>query len=332
MCNFKYFIMERIIFFLFIFFVTDMIFAQNDTAKALRNDSVALDTLKTGDTTKLWDKGGVLTISLSQVSLTNWVAGGQSSISGTGALNLYANYKKNKSTWDNTLELTYGLVKQGDESVRKSDDKIDFSSKYGRNAFKHWYYSFLLGFKSQMTPGYNYPNDSVMISNFLAPGYIIPSLGMDFKPDDNFSLFMSPLSGKITIVSDEALADTGAFGVEEAFYNILGILVHGKNFKGEFGSYLKVFWKKNIMENITLETNLDLFSNYLENPENIDVSFEMHIIMNINEWLTTDLNCYLLYDDDVDIEIDTNNDGIIDEKGPRTQFKEVLSVGFTIKF
>ncbi|HQL71190.1 MAG TPA: DUF3078 domain-containing protein, partial [Bacteroidales bacterium] len=138
-----------------------------------------------------WKRGGVFNLSFSQLTLHNWVAGGQNSITGTSFLNLFANYKGNKFTWDNTLDVGYGLLKQGKADFVKSDDKFEISSKYGQYAFKHWYYSGLLSFKTQFAPGYRNPGDTVMISGFLSPATINLALGMDFKPNDNFSLFIS---------------------------------------------------------------------------------------------------------------------------------------------
>ena len=106
----------------------------------------------------VWRRGGLIAINFTQVSLTNWAAGGQNSISGNGIINYFANYKRGKNVWDNNLDLGYGMLIQGNDKARKSDDKIDFSSKYGREAFSHWYYSALFNFRSQFTPGYNYPN------------------------------------------------------------------------------------------------------------------------------------------------------------------------------
>src|SRR5439155_1292049 len=118
--------------------------------------------------------GGLLSLNFTQVSLTNWSAGGQNSVAGNSIVNYFSNYKKEKNVWDNTIDLAYGLLEQGrDNKAIKSDDKIDLTSKYGHLATDHWYYAALLNFRSQFAPGYNYPNDSVVISRFLAPGYVI---------------------------------------------------------------------------------------------------------------------------------------------------------------
>src|SRR4051812_37350015 len=86
--------------------------------------------------------GGLLSLNFTQVSLTNWSAGGQNSMAGNGLVNYFSNYKKGKNVWDKTIDLAYGLLSQGrDAKTVKSDDKIDLSSKYGHQATDHWYYS-----------------------------------------------------------------------------------------------------------------------------------------------------------------------------------------------
>lgn len=294
----------------------------------------AENTLKTQskDTLDGWKTGGIISLNLTQVSLTNWTAGGENSLSVNGILSLFANLKKGNSTWDNSLDLSYGLLQQGNADFRKTDDKIDFTSKYGQKAFKNWYYAALVNFKTQMTAGYNYPNDSTEISNFLAPGYALGAIGMDYKPSEVFSLFISPITMKMTIVNDQNLADAGAYGVEAAEYNDLGVLTkNGLTTRSEYGGYLRALLKKDIMKNINLQSKLELFSNY-EDASYIDVNWEVLISMKVNKFISATLSTQLLYDHDIDIAIDNNNDGVFDAVGPRTQFKEVLGVGVSYKF
>ncbi|MCB0403006.1 MAG: DUF3078 domain-containing protein [Flavobacteriales bacterium] len=285
------------------------------------------------DTVEGWKTGGVFSVNLTQVSLTNWNAGGNSSVSVNGVLSLFANYKKGNNAWDNSLDLGYGILKQDGEGVRKSDDKIEFTSKYGRKAIKNWYYAALINFKSQMTAGYNYPDDSTVISNFLAPGYALVAIGLDYKPSDVLTLFISPLTMKATIVNDQNLADAGAFGVDPAEYDNLGTLVkRGSNLRAEYGGYLRAQVKKDIMENVNFQSRIDLFSNYSEEPLHIDVNWEVLIAMKVNKYISATVTTNLIYDHDVDIAVDENNDGITDAYGPRVQFKEVLGVGLSYKF
>jgi len=285
------------------------------------------------DTLDGWKTGGVFGVNFTQVSLTNWSAGGENSISLNTILSIFANYKKGNTSFDNSLDVGYGFLKSGNAGTRKTDDKIDFTSKYGRKASKSWYYAGLINFKSQMTPGYNYPDDSTKISNFLAPAYILGSIGMDYKPNKFFTLFISPITTKITIVNDQNLANAGAYGVEAAVVDTSGnITTKGKMIRSEYGGYLRTIFKKDVMENINLQTKLELFSNYSEKPSNIDVNWEVLIAMKVNKYISATISTQLIYDDDVDIAIDKNSDGIIEKIGPRVQFKEVLGIGLSVKF
>lgn len=286
------------------------------------------------DTVQGWKKSAVINIGISQSSFTNWSAGGLNSISANGLLSVAANYKSEKSAWDNSLDLGYGILQQGkSNSYIKTDDKIDFNTKYGRVASKSWYYSALVNFKTQFTDGYNYPNDSVIISRFLAPGYLVAAVGMDYKPNDIFGVFIAPFTSKSTFVNDQTLANNGAFGVDKAEYNSLGgITKLGKMYRSEFGGYLKMIFKKDLMKNVMFQTKLDLFSNYLNNPGNIDVNWENLLVLKVNKFISASISTALIYDDDIDINIDANNDGIAEESGPRVQFKEVIQVGLSYKF
>jgi len=271
----------------------------------------------------VWRTGGVFSLNMAQSSFTNWAAGGQNSLSFNGLINLTASYKKNKSAWDNALILGYGqmFIKGGTPDLTKTDDRIDFQSKYGIKASEKWYYSALISFKTQMAPGYNYPNTENKISDFLAPAYLIFSLGMDYKPKPEFSAFLSPLTSKNTIVNDQVLSDAGAFGVEP-----------GKKFRGEMGAYANLVYKKDeILKNVNFATRLELFSNYLHNPQNVDVSWETFLILKVNKFLSATVNTLLVYDDDVLIKVGEGTEGE-PIMGKRTQFKEVIGVGFTYKF
>jgi len=275
------------------------------------------------DTVKYWKNSGVLSLNMAQSSFTNWAAGGQNSVALNGLISLGANYKKDKSAWDNALTIGYGkMVQQGsDLGWVKTDDRIDFQSKYGRQGSGKWFYSALMSFKTQMTPGYNYPNTEDKISDLLAPAYLLFSLGMDYKPTPEFTLFLSPLTSKNTFVNDDLLSEAGAFGVEP-----------GKKFRSELGAYLNAAYKKDeILKNVNFLTKLDLFSNYLNNPQNIDVSWEMLIVLKVNEFISATVNTHLLYDDDILIKVDEGSEGE-PIMGKRTQFKEVIGVGLTYKF
>jgi hypothetical protein len=310
-------------------------YAQNDASKSIVSESENLKKAKE-DSLSNWQKGGIVTISGQQVSLTNWAAGGQSAISANGLLNLFATYKKGRNTWSSTLDLAYGVIRQGEnKNWWKNDDRIQITSKYGRQAFDHVFYTGLLDFKTQFSPGFNYPNDSVIISDFLAPGYGLVALGMDYKPNDNFSLLVAPVTGKFTIVNNRTLADAGAFGVDKAelFISPAGdttITKRGRIIREEFGGYLKMQYKDKIMENVDFSTTLELFTNYLENPGNFDVNWTTLTSMKVNKYISATLSTQLIYDDDIKVlRSSGSRKGSI---GPDVQFKQVLGIGFSYKF
>lgn len=264
----------------------------------------------------LWSTEGNITLNFSQVSLSNWAAGGKSSMSGVGIINYKANYKKEKLSWDNSFDFRYGFLKEEDVDSRKSDDKIDISSKLGVQAKGNWNYSGLLNFKSQFATGYNYADDTkTTISKFLAPAYITLAVGMDYKTD-NFSALLAPISGKFTIVTDDVLSNAGAFGVDP-----------GDTFRGEFGATVKFEYTAEIMKNVTFDTKLDLFSNYMDKPQNIDVDWTGKVNMKVNDYLSANLVVQMIYDDDIDIlDQDTGT------SGPKLQVMEMFGAGLTLKF
>lgn len=263
------------------------------------------------DSLSNWKKGGMFSANFSQISLTNWAAGGKSSMSGVFMINSFANYKKDSLSWDNTVDFSYGFLKEDDNDLVKSSDKIDINSKLGYNTGSNWNYAALVNFKSQFAPGYKYPrtDDDAAISKFLAPAYLNFALGMDYKTK-SMSLFLSPATGKFTIVNDDALSAAGNYGVDP-----------GKKFRSELGALVKFQANKEILKNVTAQTKLDLFSNYFHNPQNIDVDWSVLINMKVNEYLSANLVTQLIYDDD--IRIDGKR---------RIQFMEMFGVGLSVKF
>jgi hypothetical protein len=284
------------------------------------------------DTT--WKKGGLIGIGMNQVSLSNWAAGGFSSISANANINLFANRDKGNSTWENNLLLGYGLLKQGEGDVEKTDDRIDFTSKYGVPAWNDdWSYAGLANFRTQFTDGESAPDadgNRTVISRLMAPGYLLASAGLNYKPDDNFSFYFSPLTAKFTFVTDDLLSAQGAFGVGAGVLGVdaegnITVLESGETSRSEFGGYVNAAYNKTIMENVTFITRIDLFSNY-ENPTLIDVNWDALITMKINDYITTSLGATVLYDHDIQIAEESANGEI--KVGPRTQFRNIFGIGF----
>ncbi len=282
-------------------FLTSLLFAQEEA-----------------DSAKAWKFNGLTSLNFSQVSLTNWAAGGENSYAFNGLVNLSLNYSKDKNDWANTLDIGYGIQKQGDQEYRKTDDHIDFTSKYGRKVSKSLFISALLNFKTQMNEGKKFetdPDTSYVISEFLAPGYLTGAIGMEYKPSEVFYAVLSPVAGKLTMVMDDTLSARGSFGVDP-----------GSKMRIELGGSATIGVKKEVMKNVIFTSTLALFSNYMENPQNVDVDWKVLINMKINDYLSANLNTHLIYDDDI-AYIDEEG-----EHGPRVQFKEVLGVGLTYKF
>lgn len=274
------------------------------------------------DTVKHLSKGGFFSLTFNQVSLSNWAAGGEDALSATGIANFFANYKKGKSAWDNSLDLGYGLLKSGSNKIRKNEDKLEFNSKYGYKAFDNVYYSSLLNYRSQFSRGYNYPNDSTVVSKFNAPGYLSISIGLDYKPRPFLSVYFSPLAGRTTFVSDRKLADAGAYGVDPAEYNSSNQKIKdGKKCRFEFGATLSARYQQDVIKNVNIASKLLLFNNYTDkvksNRGNIAVNWETMVNIKAGKYLTTSILINLIYDQNVI---------------RKTQFKEAIGVGLSYKF
>lgn len=265
---------------------------------------------------KAWKLSGNTGINLSQTSLTNWSGGGDNSVAGNAYLNGDLKYEKDRWNWVNNLILEYGLTNTKTNGTQKSTDRIEFSTKLGYKAGGKWFYSAMADFKTQFAKGYNYPNKEIYISKFMAPAFSNIALGMDYKPCDQFSLFLSPATGKLTIVRDDTLSAKGAFGVDP-----------GDKFKAEFGAFIKAQAECTVMENVTAKTDLGLFSAYDSSFGNVDIEWNLLISMKINKYLNASINTSLKYDDDIKyIDKEGNT------KGPRVQFKEILGIGIGVTF
>lgn len=272
------------------------------------------------DTTHvLWRKGGIFNVNINQGTLSNWAAGGDKfSFSIASTFTGYIAYRQGRHTWDNVLDLAYGYVRTTSLGARKSDDRIDFTSKYGYNIGDHWYASVLTNLRTQFTNGYLY--DSVpprLTSRFFSPAYLLLAPGFDYKPNEALSVFMTPISTRWVFVMDDMLASQGAYGVDS-----------GKHVLLQVGAYVSVNYNKEIMKNVILKSRLDLFSDYRHNPQNIDVFMTNVLMLKVNKYITANLNVDLIYDDDVK-EFVNEKTGI---KGPRLQVKQVIGVGFSARF
>jgi hypothetical protein len=285
------------------------------------------------DTTKIWKTGGKIGANFTEVGFYNWSKGGDNSLSGISYLQLFANKAKNGWTWDNQLDLEFGVLKNDGQQLKKAEDRIELNTKFGKKTKnEHWYYSGFLNFRTQFTEGFNYEDDSkTRISHIMSPGFLTIGLGMDFKPNDFFSALIAPLSSKTIFVMNQELADAGSFGVEAAEFNDTGMLISsGKNIRQEVGASATLKFKKDIFKNVNFETKLDLFSNYLEDPQNIDVDWQSILTMKVNKYLNVVFRTHLIYDDNTDIAWEDKDDK--QHFSPITQFKQSLAVGLMYQF
>ena len=281
-------------------------------AVAQKSDSSRRDTLS------VWKLKSLYSLSGTQSSFVNWNAGGRNNISLIGNIIASADYNKAKWNWSSDVTLAFGGIKYLDDvqgvDLQKTEDKIDLSSIVGMRISKRFLISLNSGFKTQFADGFTYPNDSVAVSKFMAPGYLNLALGTDYIKDANFSVFGSPFAAKTTLVMDDSLSQLGAFGVEK-----------GARIRHEFGAFIKLKWNSKLMKNIDMKSKIELFSNYLNNPENIDVNAELVFIFRVNSLFSATAQWNLVYDDDIKIRDKNGN------IGPRTQFKSVLGIGISYK-
>ena len=293
------------------------------SALLLLSSGVAMAQDAPATTDSKWKVGGITGLNLAQTSLTNWSAGGENSMTWNLYLNATANYKGEKWSWDNALITDFGKTFTSSNKWLKSMDKINLTSKLGRSISQHWNVSLLGDFLSQFDLGYDAStnpniagNKDKYISKFFAPAYLTVAAGLDYKPNDNFSLLLSPATGKMTFVLDKKLSDAGAFGVEP-----------GKKLLSQLGALAVANYKQDLASNIKLVTKLTLFTPYAKDFGNVDVNWDMMLAFKINKFLTTTLTTNLIYDDNV-----KTVDGAGNPRGAKVQFREVLGLGLAYSF
>ena len=275
-------------------------------------DTISQDTI--------WRANGEFGFKFNQVALSNWAAGGQNSLAWSTTFAFDANYLKDRWKWDNIFRVGYGLSKQGEDPLNKTDDQILINTNLGYELKGPWYLTFNANFRSQFTNGYDLPNDSIKISTFMAPGYLVVGLGIEYKPSDNFAVILTPLTDKTVFVLDDILSQQGAFGVDSSATS-----------KSEFGAFFSLAYKKEIFKNVTLGTLYTMFGNY-DNLASWDINWDLVIDFKINEFLAANITTNLIYDDDIKIPIDNTGDGIKESYGPRVQFRQALGIGIAAKF
>jgi hypothetical protein len=240
----------------------------------------------TKDTTKLWTKEGNISLLFNQSAYNKqWLGGGTSNIAGNFSLNYDFNYKKGAVVWDNKFIVAYGLTKiKGDTKIAKTDDRLELNSLWGKKAKGDWYYSLFFNFKTQMDAGFD--KNDLKISHLFSPAYTQFGPGMLWKKSNNLSVNFSPATAKLILVH-EHFTDLGpSFGV-----------LQGDSSRFEFGASISANYKFSVMANVTIENRLNLYSNYLDNPQNVDIDYQMNLVMKINKYLSANVALRTIYDD-----------------------------------
>ncbi len=294
-------------------FTTLSVFSQKTEGELINTTSAA--EAKARDTTNMgWKRGGNFVLLFNQSAFNNeWLGGGTSNIAGNAGLNYDFNYKTPELIWDNKFIAAYGINKLKGQETTKSDDRLEFTSLLGKKAKGYWFYSGFLNFKTQMDAGFvkltdPLTNETIFVKNshFFSPAYLQVGPGMLWKKNDNLKVNFAPATSRLIYVHKHFTEFGSAFGVEQ-----------GKSSRFEFGAALNGYYKFNIMENVSMENILNLYSNYLEKPQNVDFDYQMNLVMKINKYISTNVAFQAIYDD--------NAIGAF-------QIREVLGLGFNYGF
>lgn len=266
------------------------VFAQENEKEALKKSAEAAG--KAVDTTKIgWKRAGNFTFLFNQSAFNNeWLGGGTSNVAGNIGLNYDYNYSSLQSVWDNKLIVAYGLTKLKDQDITKSDDRIEFTSLYGKKVGEgNWYYSGFFNFKTQMDSGFDAVTGA-KISHFFSPAYLQVGPGMLWKKSDNLKVNFAPATSRLILVHKEF---TEGLPEGASYFGVKG----GETIRYEFGAAINAYYKLTLIENVTMENILNLYSNYLDNPQNIDIDYQMNLVMKINKYMSANVALQTIYDD-----------------------------------
>ncbi len=271
------------------------------------------------DTVKwVWKRGGLFNVNLAQGSLSNWAAGGDNfSMALTSYVNYFVFYRNEKHSWDNNIDFNFGMVKSSSLGSRKNDDRLDFLSKYGYrvDTSNKLFISTLFNFRTQFFDGYTYDGDSgTLSSTLLSPAYVLLSVGMDYKPFKGFSAFISPITSRWIIVASDRIAAKGLYGVDT-----------GKHVSSQFGAFASINYAQTLFKNVVYKGRMDLFSNYLRNPQNVSMYMTNLFTFKINKFLSATYSLDMIYDDEVKLFGR-------DQKSPGLQLKSMIGIGFSMPF
>lgn len=266
--------------------------------------------------------------SASQTAFSNWAKGGNNSFSISGRVVGDADYGSiNKKTqWNNDFEFRIGYVQQEDDPFVKNLDFFRLNTQYARYAVNRWFYAANAEFTTQFFEGYDLKKNNFddPISSFLSPAYFKFDIGLDYKYGNDinkklFSMQTSPLSYKLTYVRDSALVNPKKYGIDA-----------GERARQEIGGSLAFMSEYDFKDKFNSYTRLLFFSNYAENPQNVDVNWNTRLTYHFSRILAMSFTLDMVYDDDEDILINETADGT-KIYGQRLQIKEFLGFGLTYR-
>ncbi|KFC24109.1 DUF3078 domain-containing protein [Chryseobacterium sp. FH1] len=257
------------------------------------------------DSVKAWSVVGQNTLMLNQSAFSNWVAGGANNVGWQAGANYNLTYEKDKDLWENIIILGYGMNNTQGVGNRKTQDVISLSTNYGRKISDNWYASVGAGLIFQFAPGYEDGNnpEAKKISSFMSPGYVNVGAGFTYRPNENFTMTLRPANARFTFVTDKDLQWAGNYGLKN----------DGDSMLFQFGFLGTAQYKVKLMENINLQNNASVFSNYLDHPERLVLSYSGILNMKINRFVSTNVTLDLLYDHN---------------QIRKTQLKQTLGIGF----
>jgi hypothetical protein len=292
--------------------------------EAVKSKAIAADTSKK----KNWKFGGTVGFAFTQQNSSYWIGVSESFALNVGLnVDLYGNGAWGKNSWDNTFKASYAYQNNQSQGFRKSADFFDLYSKYGRNLNqkKTLNAAFIMNFRSQFTDGFDYDKSPRRrISGFMAPGRLLLTPGIDWRPKEYFSLFFSPVAAKwIFFTNDPFSYSTNPPPPDEKPISESHGVDPYEKVDAQFGAFVSMSFNKEIMKNVKYTSRLDFYSNYLNNPENIDIFWTNTLTFKVNKWLALGYNWNVAYDDEY---IPSG------ETGPRTQYLGVFSIGVTAKF
>ncbi|MCQ2285263.1 MAG: DUF3078 domain-containing protein [Bacteroidales bacterium] len=270
-----------------------------------------------------WKFSGIIGMNVTQTQLINWAAGGNSNLTGIVYANLFLNYKKGSIAWDSNLDTELGTTYISDTKYqwKKSNDKINFYTKFGWEFHKSWFLTVLGSFRTQYLSDYEYALDEALvekkskdpISKFMNPAYTDLSLGIDWKPNSIFSIYLSPVAGRITTVTEQDLREKYGVPIE-------------KPYKAEIGLTFKAAVTYDKIKNFKVLSALTLFTPYTKKFGNFNVDWDFMISYQFLKVLNVSLTTALKYYDEVMIPDKTGH------ACARVQFKEVLGLGIGYSF